>query len=85
MADLSKNLFGKFLDLCYREEPENLSCDGELSRTQVSKRLAQINREWKALEVQAGRKVTSNEIWDVEIRRMREETNKSLRAKGIIK
>jgi hypothetical protein len=42
--------------------PENLCCDGELSKTQVRAKLAGIRREWKALEKLAGRKVAQDEI-----------------------
>lgn len=29
--------------------PENVSCDGELSRTETQKRVRKLKREWKAL------------------------------------
>ena len=59
---LPENLFKQFDALCARLSPENLHCDGEISRTEAKRRHAQIMREWKALEKQAGRTVTQEEI-----------------------
>ena len=55
-------LFPAFDSLICRLSPENLSCDGEISRTQINRRLADIRREWKVLEKQFGRKVTEAEV-----------------------
>jgi hypothetical protein len=55
-------LFSKFDSLTCRLSPENLCCDGEISRAQVAQRLAQIRREWKDLERQCGFKVTQEEV-----------------------
>lgn len=59
---LPENLFNKFDALTCRLSPENLTCDGECSRTEVKRRHAQIMREWRELERQAGRTVTQEEI-----------------------
>jgi len=56
-------LKARFVDLAGRLSPENLSCDGELSRGQVKARYAAIMKEWKALEKEAGRTVTEDETW----------------------
>lgn len=37
--------------------PENISCDGELSRTAVQKKMREINAAWKFCEKQLGRSV----------------------------
>lgn len=52
----------QFEYLACRRSPENLTCDGELSRKQVISRHAAIMREWKELEVLMGRKVSLSEI-----------------------
>lgn len=52
----------RFEALCNQLSPENLCCDGELSPAQVRARRASINREWRELEKEAGRKVTQEEI-----------------------
>jgi hypothetical protein len=52
----------RFLDLENRLSPENLSSDGEASRTEQRRRLAAIRRAWKDLEAQAGRKVSHDEV-----------------------
>ena len=67
--NLPEDLFKKFDALTCRLSPENLTGDGEYSRTDVARRLAQINREWRELEKQAGRKVTQEEIESVIIAR----------------
>jgi hypothetical protein len=54
----------EFLNLAGRLSPENLHCDGEISRAQANKRRAQINREWRDLEAQVGRKVSEDEAWN---------------------
>lgn len=62
LNNLSESLFKQFDALCSRLSPENLHCDGEISRTEAKRRHTQIMREWRALEKQAGRKVTQEEI-----------------------
>ncbi len=60
----TQEIMQDFDNLASRLSPENLCCDGELSRTQVNQRLAQIKREWKALEKELGRKVTEDEVFE---------------------
>lgn len=43
--------------------PENLTCDGELSRSQVATKAAQLHRALKALFVEAGREITESEAY----------------------
>ena len=43
--------------------PENLSCDGELSLTQVNYRRAEANRQLKGLFLAYGRNVSETEIY----------------------
>ena len=42
--------------------PENLSCDGELSRTAINKKFRAIKAEWKEVERLLGRKVSNDEV-----------------------
>lgn len=60
---LTKELKSKFCELAGRLSPENLSCDGELSRSKVAARQKAIMREWAALEKAAGCEVTEDETW----------------------
>lgn len=53
----------RFFQLAMQLEPENLACDGERSSSQIKAARASINRQWKALEAQFGRKVTTDEAW----------------------
>ena len=60
---MTEDLKDKFLGLASRLSPENLHCDGEISRAQAEKRRKQIMKEWAALETEAGRKVDTDEPW----------------------
>jgi len=53
----------KFIRLVFMFEPENLSCDGELSRTAINTKITAIRRELKICEKEFGRKVTEDEVW----------------------
>jgi hypothetical protein len=57
----------RFFGLANRLSPENLCCDGELSRSQTRIRYQQIMREWRALEKEVGRKFTLTEIENAQI------------------
>ncbi len=59
---LSAELTEAFRDLSCRLSPENLHCDGEITRAQAQRRYNQIMKEWKALEKKAGRKVAESEF-----------------------
>jgi hypothetical protein len=51
---------------CYASlSPENLSCDGELSASETSRRRADINRELAALFTEFGRSVDEGEAWSL--------------------
>ena len=50
--------------LCGELEPENLSCDGECSMTQIRARQRAIRGEWKEIEKKLGRKVSHDEACD---------------------
>jgi len=43
--------------------PENLSGDGEYSRAQVERRLADLKREWRAINKEVGFQVSEAEYW----------------------
>ena len=44
--------------------PENLTCDGELNRTQIAAKLRAIKGEWKEIEKKLNRKVSEYEAED---------------------
>lgn len=56
----------KFLSLVCQLSPENLSCDGELSRAEIQARQRAILRDWSRLEKEVGRKVTETEVYAME-------------------
>lgn len=60
----------KFLDLYAALSPENLTCDGELSRSQVNAKHKRIMAEFKALVKETGYEPTESESysWLPEIR-----------------
>jgi len=43
--------------------PENLTCDGELSRTAVKRKASRLNAERRRLVRELGREPTSQELW----------------------
>ncbi len=51
--------------------PENLSCDGELNRTQITAKLRAIKGEWKEIEKKLGRKVSEYEAEDYYMKKFR--------------
>ena len=73
MKALTPELQEKFVNLACMLSPENLSCDGELSRSRIAVRRRTLMEEWHRLEVDAGRKVTEDEVWDAEIARKNKE------------
>lgn len=56
----------RFVRLLGDLSPENLSCDGELSRAQINRKLLLIKKEWKELEKELGKKMTEDDVycWD---------------------
>lgn len=63
LTTLKPELIARFLTLATDLSPENLSCDGELSEREVSKRRSHLMNRWRELEKEAGRKVSEDEIW----------------------
>lgn len=45
--------------------PENLSCDGELSRSEINRRATSLNREQRAVIKELGYEPDFNEIYSV--------------------
>ena len=68
---LSAELQEAFLNLACQRSPENISGDGEYPMSYVRKRLREIQKEWRALEKKAGRKVTEGEVFAEQIREWR--------------
>lgn len=54
----------RFMQLTGELSPENLTCDGELSRTQINAKYRKIMAEWKQLEKAYGSQVTEDEVWN---------------------
>lgn len=53
----------QFIGLACDLSPENISCDGELSRSDIQKRYRAINAEWKKLEKVVDHQVTEDDAW----------------------
>ena len=62
MLRLSADMLDRFANLSAQMSPENLTCDGELSRAAVNRRRRDLRRQWTALERQVGRRVTDDEV-----------------------
>jgi len=56
-------IMGEFLGIYCAMSPENLSCDGELSRAQVQARYASLKARLKALAAEFGRMVSEDEAY----------------------
>lgn len=61
MPETETELMDALTVLCGELSPENLSCDGELSRTAINQKLRDIRGEWKEIETKLGRKVSEDE------------------------
>ena len=57
----------KFIDLACRLSPENLTCDGELSRTETMRRYRHLMSEWKQLERRIGRNISEDSVFAYEL------------------
>ena len=66
---MKKELFDKFFALLTALEPENLHMDGEATEQQVISREKALWRKWKVLEKYVGKKVTTQDIWDMYLQR----------------
>jgi hypothetical protein len=68
-AIITEALRAQFEDLACQLSPENLTCDGELSRARVNQRRREINQKWAALEREVGHKVDVAEIEEEQFKR----------------
>ena len=53
----------EFQSLASQLSPENLHCDGEITRAQAQTKYRSIKKRWRALEKALGRKVSEDEAW----------------------
>lgn len=59
---LSDNVKSDFLKLATKLSPENLSCDGELSRAQTDAAYQKLMGQWRQLEERHSISVTDEEV-----------------------
>jgi len=52
-----------FMRIANALSPENLHCDGEVSRAMARRRAAALRAQGKRLETTVGRSVTEAEVW----------------------
>ena len=71
MPVTEKELWVALSNLAGDLSPENLTCDGELNRTQINAKLRAIKGEWKELEKKLGRKVSEYEAEDYYMKEIR--------------
>ncbi len=53
----------EFKSLSSQLSPENLNCDGEITRAQAQTKYRRIMKRWRALEKALGREVSEDEAW----------------------
>lgn len=58
---ITKDIKEKFCDLLGEASPENISCDGECSLSEIKRKRASISKRWKELEKEIGFKVSEDE------------------------
>jgi len=58
----------QFMNLVCALSPENLHCDGEISVAAANRKYRSLMRAWRALEAQLGRKVSEDEVWNIQIK-----------------
>ena len=56
-------IMSAILDVYAGMSPENLTCDGECSRSEVARRAAALRAKLRALEAEIGRKVSEDEAY----------------------
>jgi hypothetical protein len=84
MAESHQNIMKQFFGLANRLSPENLHCDGEISKAQVQMRYRQIMREWATLERKVGRKVSLEEVEIEQFKKWRSGMDNSKLAKELL-
>lgn len=60
---LTKELKRQFSDLAGQLSPENLTCDGMVRGRALQAKASRLRKQWQALEKQAGRKVSEDEVY----------------------
>lgn len=85
MQAIPQDILKHFFELANRLSPENLSCDGECSRAETQTRYRNIMREWAALERRVGRKVTEEEISEVEFQHYRNKLGSQMNRQTVSK
>lgn len=59
----TETILNEFRDVENRLSPENLSCDGELPKTEQRRRYAELTKKRNALIAELGRVPTDTELW----------------------
>ena len=60
---MNNDILSEFVELYLRLSPESLHEDGEISVAEARRKEKRIMKEWKALEIKLGRRVTEEEIY----------------------
>ena len=63
LAD-SKKFALRFSELSYRKMPETLFHGGKISHADVIREQVKIKKEWRVAELEFGRAVSEEEVWD---------------------
>jgi hypothetical protein len=71
MMNMTRQQHEGFLRLASALSPENLHCDGEISRSQAARKERALLKQWRTLEAEVGRKVDESEVWSNHMASMR--------------
>jgi len=69
---MTETQYQQFLGMSSELSPENLHCDGEISNADASRKYRDIMKRWHKLEKEVGRKVTEDEVWQIQMKRYEE-------------
>ena len=60
---ITEEIKNAFISLACALSPENLHCDGEISRSQAQRKYNALMKKWRALEKKIGRQVDEYEVF----------------------
>ena len=72
MMNMTRQQHEGFLRLASALSPENLHCDGEISRSAAARKAVQLRKQWRALEAEVGQRVTEDDVWAAHMRSHRD-------------
>ncbi len=73
MPETKEECIDYFMQLLAELSPENLCCDGELSRSEVIKKEKEIVKTWRELEYIYGEEMSMEKAEEIQMKRIKDE------------